>query len=107
MKDEFDETLEVVVTAAEGLEALPAPMRLTILGRGPAPRLERVKRLRDVRVLLGGTDPQDTTRLEFSTDLQTWHPLTNLLGGFNGPSAAGLDASATNAITRFYRALAP
>ncbi len=105
-EDEFDETLEVVVTAAEGFEALPAPMRLTILGKGPAPRLDRVKRLRDGRVLLGGTGPQDSTRLEFSADLQSWHPLPNLLGGFNGSDAIWLDASATNAPTRYYRAVA-
>jgi hypothetical protein len=105
-EDEFHETLEVVVAGAEGFEALPAPMRRTILGKGPPPRLERVKRLRDGRVLLGGTGLQDTTRLEFSTDLQTWHPLKNLLGGSNGSDATWLDPSATNAPTRFYRAVA-
>jgi hypothetical protein len=37
--------------------------------------------------------------LEFSPDLKVWHPLTDLLGGFNGASALWLDASATNAAT--------
>ncbi len=106
-EDEFDETLEVVVTGAEGFEALPAPMRLTIISeKGAPPRLERVKRLRDGRVLLGGTGPQDTSKLEFSSDLKTWHPLNNLLGGLNGESPTWLDASATNAPTRYYRAVA-
>lgn len=95
-EDEFDETLEVVVTAANGFEALPAPMRL-----------ERVKCLRDGRVLLGGTGPEDATRGEYSTDLQTRHPLADLLGSLNGSSALWLDASATNATTRYYRAIAP
>ncbi len=107
-EDESDETLEVAVTSADGFEVLPPAMMLTIEDRGgsrPAPRLNHVKRLRDGRVLLGGTGPRDTTRLEFSPDLQTWHPLTNLLGGFNGPSAVWLDASATNASTRYYRAV--
>ena len=33
-------------------------------------------------------------------------PLTNLLGGFDSESAGWLDASATNAPTRYYRAVA-
>jgi hypothetical protein len=82
-------------------------MRLTILGEGPAPRLERVKRLRDGRVLLGGTGPQDTTRLESSTDLQTWHPLTNVVTGVGLDGLPVWLASATNAPTRYYRAVAP
>ncbi len=109
-EDELVETLEIVVTGGEGFEALPAPMRLTISewnSPGFAPTVEHIKRLRDGRVLLGGPGPQHTTRLEYSTDLNTWHPLTNLLGGFNGPSAVWLDASATNAATRYYRAVAP
>ena len=106
--EQYHRDFEIVVTGAEGIEALPAPFRGTILGaRGVrAPLLERVKRLRDGRVLLGGSGPQDATKLEFSTDLQAWHPLTNLLGGFNGQNAVWLDASATNAPTRFYRAVA-
>lgn len=48
--------LELVVLSSEGFEALPAPRRLTI-GEGPTlgtPNLERIERLRDGRVLLGG-----------------------------------------------------
>lgn len=106
---EFDETLEVVVTSAEGFELLPTRLRLTILAssrRGLAPRLERVKRLRDGRVLLGGNNEADR-QIEFSSDLKTWQPLTNLLGGITCSSGGiWLDASATNADTRFYRAVA-
>ena len=111
----FDETLAVAVTGAEGFEELPVPLGLTIQGNGTPtqgpptpPRLDRVKRLRDGRVLLGGPGPQDATRLEYSTDLQTWHPFPDLLEGVGlDGSPVWLDASATNAPTRFYRAAAP
>jgi len=57
-------------------------------------------------VLLGGAGPPDTTRLESSTDLQIWHPLTNPLGGFNGSSTV-CPPTATHAPKRFNRAVAP
>lgn len=57
-------------------------------------------------MLLGGAGPPDTTRLESSTDLQIWHPLTNPLGGFNGSSTV-CPPTATHAPKRFNRAVAP
>lgn len=113
-EDEFDETLEVVVTGAEGFEASPAPLRLTILdkaNRGRAPRLERIKRLRDGRVPLGGfAQPNGSlgpkAKIEYSADLKTWQPLMNIFGDPNYDSSLWLAASATNASTRFYRAVA-
>ena len=109
-EEEFDEDFEVVVTAAEGFEALPAPLRLTILdkaGRGPASPLDRIKRLHDGSVLLGGNSWWTDRKIEFSSDLKTWQPLTNFLGAADGEGTAiWLDASATNASSRFYRAVA-
>ncbi len=105
---EFDKALEVVVSAVEGIEALPAPLRLTIAGQfdlSPRyPRLERIKRLRDGSAI-SSTSGSSETKFEYTTDLKTWLPLTNLLGdGFFG-SGLWLDASATNSTTRFYRAV--
>jgi hypothetical protein len=109
---EFNEIFEIVVTGGEGFEALPAPFRWMVRGTSEAfaPRLDRVHRLRDGRVLLGGFGPVEFTDIEFSLDLKAWQPLTNPLGGFffGDDSGAGiwLDNSTTNDSARFYRAVA-
>ncbi len=109
---EFDETLEVVITSAEGFEALPVPMRLTIVGDLPSisqPRLDRIKRLSDGRVLVDGSVSNSDATLESSVDLKTWRPIPGLQGGWSGGSgpAMWLDPSATNSGPRFYRAVLP
>jgi hypothetical protein len=106
---EFNEIFEVAVTGGEGFEALPASFRWMVRGTQEAfaPRLDRVRRLEDGRVLLGGVGSSGTG-IEFSLDLRTWQPLTNPLGGLFGDlSGAGiwLDATATNGSARFYRAV--
>lgn len=72
-----------------------------------APALDRVKRLRDGRVLLGGT--VSVEGIQFSDDMKAWHPITDAPGGrlSDNSRSLWLDASATNAAARYYRAVAP
>lgn len=108
----LEEWFELVVTGGEGIEALPAPLLLRIRGDvgSPTPYVQRIKRIADGRILLGGdlwvvdTGELKPARIEFSSDLRTWQPLKEGLGGSMGPQV-WLDASATNAAMRYYRAV--
>jgi hypothetical protein len=114
---------ELVVTGGEGVEALPVPLRLWIEGwlwiegswrLGPLspPFFDRVKPLSDGRVLIEAwgtwhsSDDFPASCMEFSTDLKTWHRLTEQPAQSHGLPTIWLDASATNAATRYYRAVA-
>ena len=55
-------------------------------------------------LILNGA-PGLTYRLEVSSDLKSWTPLTNLLS--TGATTYFRDVSATNVAQRFYRVLAP
>ena len=109
--DEFEEMFEIVITGGEGFEALPAPQRVKIRDPGidlSPPRLDIIKRLRNGQVIFGGPaqgfiDAENFfssgAGLEFSSDLKTWQPLTNLIQGSSANSTFWLDASATNSST--------
>lgn len=106
----FIEEFEIVVTSADGVIELPAPRRVPVYGAALSvvPALDGIRRLADGRVLLGGQGSTESLGfLEYSTDLKSWYPLAGLPSVSNGSSGLWLDASATNAPMRYYRAIVP
>ncbi len=106
----FIEQFEVVVTRAEGIAELPVPSRLAIYGSSLSvfPELNRIRRIPDGRVLLGGRgDLSKIDSLEYSSDLKTWRPLRDLSQNPWDGSSLWLDESATGFNTRFYRITVP